>query len=124
MEKGPRKPRILIVDDDPQVVKMFSKMLTGDGYTVSTADTGSAAFVALQKQEFDLLILDLAMPQPDGFELLKQLRAVRPDLKILIVSGAYPGAVLKAAEMVGATGALNKLDAPAQLLPRVRSIFK
>jgi len=124
MGKGLRKPQILIVDDDPHVAKMFSKMLGGDGYTVTTADSGSAAFVALQKREFHLLILDLAMPQPDGFELLKQLRAYRPELRILVVSGAYQGAVLKAAEMVGATAALSKLDAPAQLLPIVRQILK
>ena len=124
MRKGLRKPQILIVDDDPHVAKMFSKMLVGDGYTVTTADSGSAAFVALQKREFNLLILDLAMPQPDGFELLKQLRAYRPELRILVVSGAFQGAVLKAAEMVGATAALSKLDAPAQLLPIVRQILK
>jgi CheY-like chemotaxis protein len=118
-----REFHIVVADDEAQVRNVFAKLLTGAGYTVTAADSGVAAFQVLQTEPVDLLVLDLNMPQPDGFELLKQLRAYRPALKILVVSGVMQGPLLKAAEMLGAAATLSKTDAHRLLVPTVQSIL-
>jgi CheY-like chemotaxis protein len=106
-----------------QVCTVFSRLLTAAGYSVTTVDSSVAALQVLQTARVDLLILDLNMPQPDGFELLKQLHAHKPGLKILVVSGMVHGPVLKAAEIVGATATLSKTDAHKLLVLTVQSIL-
>ncbi len=119
------QPRILIVDDDSQVLKLYSSILTRGGYQVLTENSSQRAMQALDVAgQVDLLVLDLSMPPPDGFELLKTLRKTRPGLRILVNSGFLQGALLQAAELLGATAALNKTDAPAMLLPTVDQLLK
>lgn len=119
------QPRILIVDDDAQVLKLYSRILTRGGYEVLTENSSQRAMQALELAgQVDLLVLDLSMPPPDGFEILKTLRKTRPGLRILVNSGFLQGALLQAAELLGATAALNKADAPAMLLPTVDQLLK
>jgi CheY-like chemotaxis protein len=66
--------RILIVDDEPQLILALSHKLTHDGYQVSSAHNGRECLDTLAKQNFDLILLDLVMPIMDGFETLKRLR--------------------------------------------------
>jgi CheY-like chemotaxis protein len=115
--------RILIVDDDPQVLGLFTDILSEGGYDVLAVASGKAAMQAIQHDPVDLLVLDLSMPEPDGFEMLKVLRATKPDLKILVISGFIQGILLRAAQLVGATATLNKTDAPELLLPTVRDLL-
>src|SRR5271169_1751850 len=119
-----QKPRILVVDDDPQVLRLFVTILTEGGYSVTETNRSSAAVQILREQQIDLLVLDLEMPPPDGFDVLKSLRTKRPSLKILVVSAYLQGALLKAAELLGATASLNKTDAPGLLLKTVDTILK
>jgi CheY-like chemotaxis protein len=117
--------RILVVDDDPQVLKLFTRILTRGGYEVHTAESGKQSLALLNTFErFDLMVLDLSMPAPDGFEVLKEMRAVQPGLRTLVVSGFMGGALLTAAEILGATATLNKADAPRLLLPMVNQLLQ
>jgi CheY-like chemotaxis protein len=117
--------RILIVDDDPQILNLFAKILTQGGYVVVTENSGANVVSALEsKGPFDLVVLDLSMPEPDGFETLKMLRATRPGLRIVVTSGFLGGALLQASEILGATTSLNKDEAPTKLLPTVNSILR
>jgi CheY-like chemotaxis protein len=119
------QPRILIVDDDAQVLKLYSRILTRGGYQVLTENSSQRAMQALEAAgQVDLLVLDLSMPPPDGFEILKTLRKTRPGLRILVNSGFLQGALLQAAELLGATAALNKADAPTMLLPTVEQLVR
>ena len=89
-------PRVLVVDDDPQILKLYSQILAKGGHEVRTEASGKRAFQLLETPEqIDLLVLDLSMPEPDGFETLKSVRAQRPELKILVTSGFLNGALLK-----------------------------
>lgn len=109
-----------MVDDDPQVLKLFSAILTRGGYSVSTEGSGKEALKVLDTNEpFDLMVLDLCMPETDGFEVLKQVRHGRPGLRTLVISGYQGGALLTAAECLGATATVNKRDALRTLLPLV-----
>jgi CheY-like chemotaxis protein len=118
-------PRILIVDDDLQILKLFSRILTDGGYTVITENSGKQAMEALENAgPVDLLVLDLSMPEPDGFAILKAMRAKRPGLRILVTSGFLGGALLKASELLGATASLSKTEAPKVLLETVNGLLR
>ncbi len=117
------EPRILVVDDDPQVLRLFAKILTNGGYVVRTESSGKTALESLEASPVDLVVLDLSMPAPDGFEILKALRKQRPGLRILVTSGFMGGALLEAAELLGATGTINKGDATRLLLQKVNLLL-
>jgi CheY-like chemotaxis protein len=117
--------RILVVDDDPQALKLLSRILARGGYEVHTAESGRRGLDLLETAEpFDLLVLDLNMPAPDGFDVLKQVRATQPGLRTLVISGFMGGALLAAAELLGATATLNKADAPRLLLSLVGQLLQ
>ena len=117
-------PHILVVDDDPHVLAFFTGLLVNGGYSVTSVDSGKEAIEVLQHKSVDLLILDLNMPPPDGFEILKILRAQRPGLRILVISGFMQGALLKASELLGATASLDKANAHESLLKTVNALLR
>jgi CheY-like chemotaxis protein len=117
--------RILVIDDDPQTLKLFARILTRGGYEVHTVESGQECLGLLDAAEpFDLLVLDLSMPAPDGFEVLKEVRAQHPGLRTLVVSGFMGGALLTASELLGATATLNKAEAPGLLLRLVNHLLQ
>ena len=105
--------RVLVVDDDPNIRKLFSRILSRGGYAVHSVESGADALQALVTEApFDLMVLDLCMPKPDGFEILKEVRLQYPGLRILVVSGFCEGALLPASTFLGATATLSKSEAP------------
>src|SRR5579872_3881901 len=116
--------RILVVDDDPQILKLFGRILERGGYSVRRVSSGQEVMPVLHAEPCDLVVLDLSMPEPDGFELLKALRAKMPGLRILVISGYLQGKLLKAAELLGATATLPKTDAPQALLETVNRLLQ
>ena len=71
---SPHKTRILVVDDYKQVLSFIHIGLNARGYDVEIQDTGKGALEAAQRQTPDVILLDIRMPDMDGFEVLKQLR--------------------------------------------------
>ena len=71
-----RKRNALVVDDVPDVTDMLSVLLTHAGYEVVTADCALAAIDAASQQHFDVIISDIGMPQMNGYELVRRLRAL------------------------------------------------
>jgi DNA-binding response OmpR family regulator len=78
---------VLIVDDDPEVVRTFAAWLQLQGYEVRTASDGEAALP--QVQGVDAIILDARMPILDGLGFLRRLRAQNDDVSVAIVTGDY-----------------------------------
>src|SRR5437763_8181103 len=68
-------PRILLVDDEQAIQKLLAYPLRKDGYDVICADSGADALKRFRDGEFDLVVLDVMLPQVDGFEVCRQLRA-------------------------------------------------
>jgi two-component system response regulator MprA len=66
--------RILVVDDDPNILKVMQRGLGFEGYRVDVASSGESALVAAREREPDLIILDLMLPGLDGFEVCRRLR--------------------------------------------------
>jgi CheY-like chemotaxis protein len=118
----PRTPTVLIVDDEPQVLQFLTIVLRLAGYGVQTASSGATALAMIADQPPDLLVLDLVMPEPDGFEVLQAIRDHNAELPVLVTSGFHAGTLLHAASLLGATAVLEKPVAPASLLEAVRDL--
>jgi len=114
---------ILIVDDDPQIRRFCRIALEENGYSVREATNGKEALEAIEDSVFDLTVLDLSMPDMDGFEFLKAVHAEMPQLKIVVISGFLGGTMLTAARLFGAAATLAKPFSPDSLLSVVRKLL-
>ncbi len=83
----PQKNRILVVDDEDALRTVLSSELEGEGYKVASASDGAEAIDILKKDEFDLILLDIKMPNVDGFEVLKFVKETHPDTKVIMLTG-------------------------------------
>ncbi len=86
---APRAPRVLLVDDDPSVLDALGTTLESVGYVVERTESGSQALAALKAQPTDLLILDIALPDVDGWEVLRRVRGAEATqtLPVLVITG-------------------------------------
>ncbi len=78
---------ILLVDDDPFILTGIGKDLEGEGYRVTTVESGELALVRIEKNNFDLVITDLVMDRIDGIQVLKAAKAANPETMVLILTG-------------------------------------
>ncbi len=81
------KSKILVVDDEDTLRTVLSQELKGEGYEVETAADGLLALDAIKQNKFDLVLLDIKMPNMDGFEVLKYIKQNHKDLKIIMLTG-------------------------------------
>jgi len=87
---------VLIVDDESEMNEYLSGHLFIEGYAVSTASEGQEAIDLLKKNPFDVVLLDLHIPNVDGFDVLKHIKSTAPKTKVIIVTGfASPENVAK-----------------------------
>lgn len=80
---------ILVVDDEPVVLKSCERILRGEGYNVDSAAGGREAIIKMEQRAYDLVITDLKMPEVDGITLIRWVRKSRPETGIVIITG-YP----------------------------------
>jgi len=78
-------PHIMVVDDDHDILRIVSRTLELEGYTVSLANDGKEALALLEKRHPDLVLLDVMMPELDGFQVLELLRQ-RSDVPVIMVT--------------------------------------
>ncbi len=81
------KNKILVVDDEEALRTVLSTELEGEGYQVSTAGDGEEAIKILGAQQFHLILLDIKMPNVDGFEVLKFVKEKQPTTKVIMLTG-------------------------------------
>jgi CheY-like chemotaxis protein len=110
----------LVVDDDPETRTVFRRILEETGYCVSEAANGRQALTALENSFFEVMILDLSMPDIDGLEVLRFVRSRFPNLRTIVASEfARDGTPLKVARFLGAAAAFDKMLAQDLLLVSV-----
>jgi len=117
-----REHRILVVDDDPALLRLTSQILREAGFEVLTAENGKEAMNQLESIDVDLVLTDLAMPEQDGFDTIKMLQDRRHGVKIIAMSGRF-GDLLHVAKILGAEATLAKPFRPAELLETVRRVI-
>jgi DNA-binding response OmpR family regulator len=84
-----QRPRILIIEDDPDIAALLRSMLSREGFPVSTAEDGTIALELIEKGGIDLLITDIGLPPPlDGIETVRRARQCNPALRSLFISGS------------------------------------
>ena len=95
MEKQPEHCGILVVEDDPAIRRLVKMVLTREGYPVEVAADGVEAVLKLGVTDYDVIILDLMMPNLDGFSFVETLAANDPArlTKIIVTSAASPGVI-------------------------------
>jgi DNA-binding response OmpR family regulator len=87
-EEGGRSMKLLIVDDDTNIQRLYQEELEEEGYDVVIASTGKDALEMFEKENPDIVTLDILMPDIDGISLLRKMKEKRPDIPI-IMSTAY-----------------------------------
>lgn len=121
----PPDTHILVIDDDPNLLLLLTKMLTRIGAKTTTAETGEEGLKLLESESYQMLILDLMLPDMDGFEILSNIREnpQYDDLPVLILSArADPDAIGRGLSL-GADGYLTKPYLPNTLTSRVRTLL-
>src|SRR6185312_3874527 len=114
--------RVLLVDDDSAVREVTAGILQDLGYRVVEAGSGGAALEVLERQsEIDLLLVDFAMPGMNGAEVAREVRARRPGLPILFVTGY---ADTEALDSTGDEGILRKPFLEQDLAAKLRSVLR
>src|SRR3972149_2379210 len=115
--------RILVVDDDPEILSFLKRGLVYEGYTVDTASDGAEALAKAREREPDLVILDLMLPGIDGIEVSKRLRQAS-DVPILMLTAKGTVADRVAGLKRGAGDYLVKPLAFDELLARVKALLR
>jgi two-component system KDP operon response regulator KdpE len=115
--------RVLVVDDEPQIRRALRTALTGHGYDVTLAEGGEDALVRIPSAQPQVVVLDLVMPDVDGFEVLKQTRAWS-DVPVIVLSARGQEQDKVAALDLGADDYLTKPFGVDELLARVRALLR
>ena len=113
---------ILLADDNEKLRRSVADILQDEGYSVVEAATGQQALAEVRwaRQQFDLLITDLSMPEMDGLQLLTEIKRTDPGLPVIAMSGSFNGRLLRFAAIFGAV-TIEKPFKRAALLKAVES---
>ena len=121
------KATILLVEDEELLRAGVQEVLEIQGYNVISAPDGEQALACLAAQTIDLIITDLVMPKMDGVDFVKQLREVKPDLPVIVVSGSTRNIMqrygIDSIQVPGANASLPKPFKSVDLIEQVRQLL-
>jgi two-component system cell cycle response regulator CtrA len=116
--------RVLLVEDDIAAARGVSLMLKSSGTVVDQADTGEEALDLVRHYDYDIVILDLMLPDMEGYEVVRRMRAARVETPVLILSGlSRPQAKVKGLAM-GADDFITKPFDKAELIARMQAVVR
>ena len=115
---------ILVVDDDKNTRLLFRAVLENAGYTVSAASDGAEALALMDSEHIDLVVLDIMMPNMDGYEFTKALREVENNLPILMVSAKQLPEDKKKGFLVGTDDYMTKPIDEEEMLLRIKALLR
>jgi DNA-binding response OmpR family regulator len=121
-----RVPLVLLVDDEPVIVRLLEINFRAAGYEVATASSGAAAIAALDGGTPDVVVLDLGLPDIDGWEVVEQLRAREQSATtpVVVLSGADRDAAGERGYAADVQAFLTKPVDPADLVETVRRVTR
>jgi two-component system OmpR family response regulator len=116
--------RILMVEDDPEITELLEQYLDKYGLEVLSVSLPSVALEKLKVEHYDLVLLDLGLPQMDGLELCRQIKAEHPELPVIISTARADVSDKVIAFDVGADDYIAKPYEPRELVARIQAIIK
>jgi DNA-binding response OmpR family regulator len=120
-----KTPAILLVDDEPNIVMSLEFLMRKNGYQVGIARNGAEALAAINQTPYDLILLDVMMPDVDGYQVCRQLRQ-RPDraaTKVIFLSAKSQPADVQKGYDAGADLYIPKPFSTRQLMQKVRELL-
>ena len=115
-----KETKILVVDDDRIVLDSCRRILEPEGFKVTIIPSANKALVLMNEDSFEIMLLDVKMPERDGLSLLEEVRNKWPDIPIIVMSGYPVPETIAEAMKLGASGFINKPFTPDELLGSVR----
>ncbi len=115
--------QVLIIDDEASLRQTMARILQREGYHVTTAENGTEGLALLSQNDFDLVYLDIRMPELSGLEVLKTIRAQQPQLPVILFTAQPDVTTAIQALRNGATDYLLKPLKPAQLIEHTKAIL-
>lgn len=116
--------RVLVVDDEPSIVKLLSFNLEKEGYAVTTAEDGKEGYELALNEHFDFILLDVMLPTMDGLEIAKTLRQEKIDTPILMLTAKDDTIDRILGLEIGADDYLTKPFSPREVLARMKAILR
>ncbi len=117
------EPLVLVADDEVRITRLVSLVLQPDGFRVVTANSGEEAVRLAEEVRPDIVLLDIVMPDLDGFEAMQRLRTVRPVPVILLTTKGSTADKAKGLDL-GADDYVAKPFHPEELAARVRAVLR
>ncbi len=118
-------PRVLIVDDDENMVVLLSNLLSNEGYYILSEQDGPEALEIIKNEDVSLVVSDYVMPKMNGLMLVREAKQVKPNLEIIIITGYGDTATHEAARTEGAFECFDKPLNAKEFRKQVRrAIFK
>ena len=120
-----KTPHILIVDDEPNIVMSLEFLMRKNGFQVGIARNGTEALAAIDQNPYDLILLDIMMPDVDGLQVCRQLRqhSDRAGTKVILLSAKSREADVQNGYEAGADLYLSKPFSTRQLMEKVRELL-
>ena len=107
--------RILVVDDEEIVIKSYLRILGGGDYQVEAAHGGREALRKVEENPYDVIILDIMMPDMGGLEVLRRVKETHPNLDVIMVTGLAVNDTVVEAKKLGACDYISKPFEPDEL---------
>lgn len=121
---GEKKMRVLIVDDEPELCEQIALILRQQQYTVDTAGDGTAALEKFFTDPYDLIVLDIMLPEKEGLAVLGELRKDGGAIPVLMLTAKEEGANWVKEFDLGADDYLHKPFSMAELLARIHTLLR
>jgi DNA-binding NtrC family response regulator len=116
---------ILVVDDESQIRELLAVYLTRQGFRVSTAASSAETMRLVKQSPIDLVVLDIGLADEDGLKLLSRIKALHPDLRVVMLTGmGFVEELLQEANQNGADGYVSKVLPLDELLAAIERALK
>ena len=124
MTEGVQNPKVLVIDDEPNIRELVQVALTFHGCTVTTGATGEDALQLADAYDPDLIVLDVLLPDIDGFEVCRRLRSVADDVPVIFLTARDATADTITGLTIGGDDYITKPFSVEALVARVRAVLR
>jgi DNA-binding NtrC family response regulator len=117
--------KVLVVDDEAPVRELFGDLLKKENCVIKGVSTGEDALTKINEEDFDIVLLDIKLPGISGLDTLKQIKATKPNLIVIMITGfGYDDDLIKKSQELGCSGYIGKNLPIPQIINSFRLFLK